>query len=557
MLEQLYIENVAVIERASMELTSGFNVLTGETGAGKSIIIDSLSAVLGERTSRDLIRTGAPKAVVSAVFSGIGGAAAEKIAELGFAPEEDGTLILSRSMTAEGKNNCKIGGRPAIVSLLREVGRLLVNIHGQHDSQALLDPDIHYTFLDALADNAAQRADYAAVLEQYKRTARALRALNADEQDKQKRTELLTYKINELETADIQLGELDELTEACRRMQNGRQIMQALSCAVGLLYGDEDNPGGVSAVLSAGKYTQEAAQDFDSLRPLAERLTELGYEVEAASQELRRTLETQDFSPVALAQAEERLELLRTLTHKYGGDEAELLKQLDAAKEELDTITHSGEEQKRLEEELEILKYRLIETAARVTDTRKAAGAHFSAAVEAELAFLNMKGVGFVADIQPTSYTKTGADKVEFLISTNPGEPPKPLARIASGGELSRIMLAIKNVLAELDEIPTLIFDEIDTGISGRAARAVGIKLKAVSKGRQVICITHLAQIAAMADNHLFIEKNAQDGRTFTEVKRLLGNDRVDEIARIMSGGQLTDSLEQSARELLKMGSEV
>lgn len=557
MLEQLYIENVAVIEKSGMELTSGLNILTGETGAGKSIIIDSLSAVLGERTSRDLIRTGSEKASVSAVFSGISDSIAARLAELGFEPDEDGSLIMQRTMSADGKNSCKIGGRPATVSVMREVGRLLINIHGQHDSQLLLNPDTHYTFLDSMAENSAEMENYAAVFAEYRKTAKALRALNTDENEKSRRAEILTYKINELETAEITPGELEELTKKRNQLQNGRHVLEKLSAAYSLLAGDEEDGGAASFVSEAGEYLSDAGQYLAEVSQAGDRLSEIGFELDGIADDIRRILDTSDFSPEALRETEERLETLRSLTAKYGGNEEELLIQLDEARGELAGITGSEAEQIRLENELEDLKYKLIDAAAAVTETRKKAGAAFSAAVEAELEFLNMKGVGFTADIRPDSYTKTGADRVEFLISTNPGEPPKPLSKIASGGELSRIMLAIKNVLAERDGIPTLIFDEIDTGISGRAARAVGIKLKEVSRGRQVICITHLAQIAAMADNHLFIEKTEQQGRTFTEVRQLSGNDRVDEIARIMSGGQLTESLEQTARELLEFGRSV
>lgn len=554
MLEQLYIENVAVIEKTQLELTAGFNVLTGETGAGKSIIIDSLSAVLGERTSRDIIRTGSERAVVSAVFTGISERICDKISELGYSTE-DGSLILSRVMSLDGKNICKIGGRPASVSSMREVGRLLINIHGQHDSQALLDPDIHYTFLDALADNEAERLAYSEAFEKYKRTAKALRALNTDEEEKARRIDLLSYKVDELEAAKLREGEIEELTSKRTQMQNGQNVINDLSAAAGLLNGDEDNSGGVWAVGSAAEHTAQAGEYIEKLKPISERLTELGFELEGIADELQKALDGLDFSPEALLKTEDRLDLLHTLCRKYGGDEAGLIAQLSDAKAQLAEINHSNDEQLRLENELEELKYRLIDTAAKVSETRKTAGESFAAGVMAELEFLNMNGVGFVAQVTPTSYTKTGADKVEFLISTNPGESPKPLAKIASGGELSRIMLAIKNVLSAKDQIPTLIFDEIDTGISGRAARAVGVKLKQVSKGRQVICITHLAQIAAMADNHLFIAKSEMNGRTSTSVKQLLENDRVDEIARIMSGGQLTESLEQTARELLESGS--
>lgn len=555
MLQQLYIENIAVIERSSLELTAGFNLLTGETGAGKSIVIDAIGAVLGERTSRDLIRTGCDRAEVTAVFS-LSPPMAEEIAALGY-PAEDGSLILTRTLTADGRNLCKAGGKPATLSVLREIGRRLINIHGQHDSQALLNPETHYQYLDALAENEAIRSAYLSALEVYKKIVRDLRALQTDEEAQAKRADLLRYQIDELRAAELRPGETEALKERRHALQNHAEILRTLATITTLLRGDEDQNGAADLLNTAVDQGEAAAALLPGLSALSSRTADLAAELESAATDWQQALDSTDFSPEELAQVEERLNLLYDLSSKYGGDEAALLRYLETAEADLEAISTSADRIAALEAEQESAGEKLIAAASALTESRKTAGERFSAAVREELAFLNMPGVDFSVSIQPSSYNKTGADRVEFLISANAGEAPRPLAKVASGGELSRVMLAIKCVLAEKDAVPTLIFDEIDTGISGRAARAVGIKLKQVSRGRQVICITHLAQIAAMADNHMLIDKRVEGGRTFTAVERLSENDRVAEIARILSGGQLTESLEQTAREMIEYGKTV
>lgn len=555
MLQQLYIENIAVIEKSSMELTAGFNLLTGETGAGKSIIIDSINAVLGERTSRDLIRTGCDRAVVTAVFS-LDQRLCAAIGEMGY-PAEDGSLMISRTITSDGKNICKVGGRPATLSVLREIGKLLVNIHGQHDSQSLLDPATHYTFLDAMAGNGREKSRYDEAFNEYRTIAKQLRALDTDEAEKARTLELLNYQIEELSDADIQPGEMAKLKEKRQQLQNSGKILEGIAAVCGALKGNEDFSGAVSLLETAAEEGGAVGELMPELREDAERLGELVYELEAIADNWQRAQDNADFSPVLLDEIEDRLNLLYELGTKYGQTEEEMLEFLKRASEQRAGIEQSDRRRAELEDQLDAAQDKLITAAAALTKTRKAAGEKISADIGAELEFLNMPGVRFCVQTEPSKYDRTGADRVEFLISANPGEPPKPLVKIASGGELSRIMLAVKSVLAERDSIPTLIFDEIDTGISGRAARAVGIKLKQVSRGRQVICITHLAQIAAMADNHMLIEKQSDGQKTYTAVRTLSDEERVRELARIMSGGQLTESLAQTARELLEYGKSV
>ncbi len=551
MLEQLYIENIAVIEKQSLAFSAGFNLLTGETGAGKSIIIDALHAVLGERTSRELIRTGAKRGVVSATFGGITGRLAQRIAELGYAPEADGTLLLQRIMTADGKNICRVGGQPATVSVLKEIGRFLINIHGQHDSSALLNSDSHYRYIDVLAGNGEIRRGYAAALAEYKQVVKALRALETDAAELARRAEYLAFQVEELEAMAPVPGEKEQLLEERKVLQSGQQILEALAAVYARLAGGEDVPGALELVQGAAEDAGKAAVLLPDLAGKADRLTALGFELESVTDEIRSALEGADFSPDRQAQVEERLELYFQLERKYGVPADELSGLLESAKAQQLDLNQYDQRKQELEEALDGAKERLIDAAALLTESRKTAGEAFAQAVCRELEFLNMPGVRFVVSVEPASYAKTGADRVEFLISANVGEPPKPLARIASGGELSRIMLAIKCVLAGKDAVPTLIFDEIDTGISGNAAEKVGRKLRQVSEGRQVICITHLAQIAALAHRHLYIEKQTENHRTVTSVTPLEGEARVAEIARLLAGGQLTDALRATAQELL------
>lgn len=557
MLKQLYIENIAVIEKNALELDEGFNLLTGETGAGKSIIIDSIHAILGERTSRELIRTGCDQAAVSALFIDLGAAARAKLEELGFTAEEDGSLLLQRILRADGKGSCRIGGRPATVSILRELGRTLVDIHGQHDNQALLNPDGHMRFVDALADNAGLLADYQETYRAVKALQREWKALQLDDAEKARRTDLLSFQVRELEEARIRPGEREELTARRAVIQNGEHIAGSLRAARAALKGEGEAAGALALLEAAGQSAREAGRYLADLDEPGERLTAIQYELEEIADRFQQELEQVEFDPNELEQIEERLDQLYRLSRKYGETEEEMLAFLEKAGSELESIVSGEARLAELEGRLDAEKERLREKGEALTQSRRLAGERLDEAVCRELAFLNMPGVQFITRRTEGVYTALGADQIEFFISTNPGEPPKPLSKIASGGELSRIMLAIKSVLAGHDQVDTLIFDEIDTGISGRAAQQVGIKLKEVSRRRQVVCITHLAQIAAMADHHMLIEKRVQDGRTYTEVKNLSGEARVNEIARIMSGGEITEHLRRTALDMLEAGGRV
>ncbi len=557
MLKQLYIENIAVIEKTSLQLEEGFNLLTGETGAGKSIIIDSIHAILGQRTSRELIRTGCEQATVTAVFSCPGPAVLSRLEELGYPPEEDDDLLIQRTLRQDGKGSCRIGGRPATVSILRELGRLLVDIHGQHDSQALLNPEGHLDFVDALAENKGILEDYRNTYTQVRRLQKEWKALQMDDAEKARRMDLLTFQIGELEEAGLRPGEREELAARRTVIQNSEHIAASLRTALAAISGEEEGPGALTLVEAAGGAAADAGRYLEGLPEQAERLTAIQYELEEIADRFRRDLEAVDYNPAEQEQIEERLDQLYRLSRKYGETEEEMLAFLESARAERDGIQRSEQRLARLEEELDAAKLQLQQKGARLTESRREAGMGLDAAVCRELAFLNMPDVQFITHIEPAVYTAAGADKVEFFISTNPGEPPKPLSKIASGGELSRIMLAIKSVLASHDRVGTLIFDEIDTGVSGRAAQKVGIKLKEVSRSRQVICITHLAQIAALADRHMLIEKHVRDGRTYTEVRPLAGEKRVEEIARMMSGGEVSEHLRNTALEMLEAGRKV
>ncbi|HHW46257.1 MAG TPA: DNA repair protein RecN [Clostridiales bacterium] len=552
MLAHLHIENIAVIEKADIEFINGFNVLTGETGAGKSIIIDSINAIIGERTSRELIRTGCDRAVVSAVFVDLNSAAVEKLNELGFAPDDEGNLLVQRIINSDGKSVARINGMPATVTVLRELGRTLINIHGQHDSQSLLDPSTHYKYLDLISENGSVLHNYREAFEGFKKVRKAFQQTEMDESEKARLLDLLNFQISELEAANIRLGEYEELKSKRDFLQNYEKVAMLISRVGQYLSGDEDTQGAVSLVKLAGDDMAEIAEILGEAKGLAERLATLGYELEEAAEDLRVLADNIEYNPQELERIENRLDLLGRLMLKYGGSEQEMLAFLEDCKRKRDDIVFNEQRRQQLEKELEQAKLKLISCGNALTESRKDAAAEFSKAVCAALEFLDMSGVKFKAEIKKAPYSATGADEIEFLISTNPGEPPKSLAKIASGGELSRIMLAIKSVLAGKDDVDTLIFDEIDTGISGHAAGQVGIKLKNLSKDKQVICVTHLAQIAAMADCHLLIEKSVNQGRTFTTVRRIEGEEQIKEISRIISGGEITESIRNTAREMIE-----
>lgn len=554
MLSQLFIQNIAVIEKVQVTFEKGLNVFTGETGAGKSIVIDALNAVLGNRTSRELVRTGAPKALVTALFEEIGDETKEQLLSLGFEPEEDGSLLLSREISSDGKTSCKIGGRPATVSILREVAQSLINIHGQHDSQSLLQPEQHLGYIDQFGKTAALLKEYRLEYAYYAELQRKLHQLRTDEREKAQRMDLLSYQINEISAAALLPGEEEDLQTAKKKMQNSAKIVEALHVTHDLLQGAEESDG----ILSMLDQAQEQIQILETYYPQlkSDRILDIRYELEEVEETLRDALSDAEMDPAELDRIEERLDLIFRLKRKYGGSVEEILNFADQAQQELDSITHAEELQSKLEKEESQSKERLMGLAKRLSEKRKAAAKLFEKQVCAELAFLDMPSVRFFVHAETDKPDETGVDRMEFYISTNPGEPPKPIGKIASGGELSRIMLSLKNVIAEGDRVGTLIFDEVDTGVSGRAAQKIGRKLKQASSGRQIICVTHLAQVAAFADTHLLIAKTVQDGRTFTTVQALPQEERVRELARIMGGESITPTVLASARELILQAKE-
>ncbi len=549
MLYSLKIENIAIIEQAEISFSPGLNVLTGETGAGKSIIIDSINAVLGERTSRELIRSGAQSARVTAVFENVSQQVKDAVEEIG-ASCEDSTLILTR-VISDSKNTCRINGAPATVSMLKKIGERLVNIHGQHDSQALLAPDKHCGFIDSIAENGALRDEYKSCFSQLVRVKKELEALYTDEDKKAAKLELLDFQIDEIEKAALRAGERDELAVKKNLCLNSQKVLKAYNAAYAALLGADDGAGAVDALQSCAQLLENAAKISPEAESAAKSAKELYYGLADLSAQVRSLRDSFDYNPEMLAEIDERLDIIFRLTHKYGADEAAVLANLEAMKLEREKIVHCDEKAQELEVRLVELSENLKELAAKLTDSRKTAARMFEKRVCEELSFLDMPNVRFIVDIRPASYSSKGADTVEFLISANAGETPKPLAKIASGGELSRTMLAIKNVISAKDDIATLIFDEVDAGVSGRAAQKIALKLKEVSDGRQVICVTHLAQIAAGADSHLKISKSVEDNKTYTQVSVLDFEQRKYELARIMSGLEATSLQLESAEELL------
>ncbi len=553
MLTSLQIENIAVIEKAEISFDKGLNVLTGETGAGKSIIIDSINAVLGERTTRELVRAGASSAKVSALFFDLSQAAGLVLESLGLEPEEDGSLLIQRSISADGRSVCRINGKTATVSMLRQLGGELINIHGQHDSQSLLSPDRHIGFIDALAQDGKLLEEYHSLFASYVKVRRALNELQMDEDEKLRKTDLLRFQIDELEAANLQIGERESLTQERTRCLNAEKILQSLRRAYDAVNGTEESLGASQLLTDAAASLQEAARYYDAVDQTAQEVLELSYHLEAYTDEIRSAFDALSYNPGDLERIEERLDLLYKLSRKYGETEEEMLAYLDNARKELDEIAFSEERIEQLHEERRELVRKIKALAVTLSDVRRQTGERFAKQVEEELAYLDMPHVRFLVRHEQTKPGPNGADEIEFLISANPGEPPRPLAKIASGGELSRIMLAIKNVLSDSDEIGTLIFDEIDTGVSGRAAQKIALKLKQVSAGRQVICVTHLAQIAAQADCHLLIQKTVRKEKTYTQVDALDFEGRKRELARIMGGMEEITPLQlQSAEELLR-----
>lgn len=553
MLKYLHIENIAVIEKTDFELSNGFNVLTGETGAGKSIIIDAINAVLGERTSKELIRSGCDKAEVSAIFSDLSDESLMSLNENGFEADEEGNLLIRRVLSLSGNGSIKINGKPATAGILRAVGRTLINIHGQHDNQGLLDPDTHYLYIDRLAENQKILDEYYREFKKLNAIRKELAAAETDEDEKRRMTELLQYQISELEAAQIKPGEVSELKEQLETVQNYQKTMSSLNEAYFLINGSDDEDGAASMVKNAQKSVLGIkSAKFDAL---SQKLGEIIAMLDDVGCDIKDYTQSTEIAGLDGEKIGQRLDLLYKLMLKYGDSEEKMLEFLEKASDELEKINLSEKRISELADELDNSTERLVSLGDRLTASRVKAAEQFSRDVTSALSALDMPGVVFEVNISKGRYTKLGCDNVQFFIKTNAGEGTKPLSRIASGGELSRVMLAIKSVLADKDDVDTLIFDEIDTGISGRAAGKVGARLKLVSGSRQVICVTHLAQIAAFAANHLLISKRVENDRTFTSVDTLSFEDRITEIARIMSGTEITENLYNSAKELLDRSS--
>lgn len=551
MLRTLSIENIAVIEKAKIDFDGGLNVLTGETGAGKSIVVDSINAVLGERTSKELVRTGSDFAFVSAFFENINATVCGELEKLGYTPEDDGSLLITRRISKDGRSSCRINGMPATVSVLHTLGKALVNIHGQHDSQSLLDPEQHYKFIDMLSGDSSALSDYKAAFSRFLSVRRELKALTAAADSADKNTELLEYQIKELEEADIKIGEAQALNARKKVMDSAEEAAKAYSSALEAINGDDENPGAESLLQSALESVVRFSELSPEIKKAAALLENAVDEIADAKSVIDGELSVLDFDPREREEIEERLDELFRLGKKYGDGEEKMLAYLDNAKRKLNSIVNNEEELEKLNDEYDKAYADVLAAAEKLTALRKKTAQKFAEDVENQLAYLDMPKINFTVDFKKGIMSSAGLDKIEFLISANPGEEPKPLVKIASGGELSRIMLGIKSILAYNDTVDTLIFDEIDTGVSGRASQKIGLKLKEVSKNTQVICVTHSAQIASNADSHFLISKDISGDRTFTSVTLLDRSQRRNELARIMGGLEITDAMLNSAEELL------
>lgn len=548
MLELLHIENIAIIEAADIEFAPGFNALTGETGAGKSIVIDSLSAVLGQRTSRELIRTGAEKAFVSAAFSGM---APELTEELGIQPEADGTLLLQREIQTDGKNVCRVNGRPVTVGQLRALGARLLNIHGQHDGQQLLDEEQHIVYLDSFGRVESLAITYAEKYKNFTDIRRQIGALQMDEAEKARRVDTLQYQIEELRRAKLKPGEEEELTARRGMLRNAEKFLDAVAGADYALNGDDSGGGALSALRQAQDALSGVRHLDDAFGQLYERLGEAYsevYDIAATVEDKRGEL---DVSPGELDRVESRMDLLYRLKKKYGATVEDMLDYQARCEAELAQIEDAGDTLVRLEQALSKAEKEARQAAQALSDARKAAADRLTSQILAELQQLDMGKIRFAVDFAEKPLDSDGMDTVRFLMSANVGEELRPIHKIASGGELARIMLAMKNVLSEQDHVGTMVFDEVDTGVSGRAAQKVAEKMARISRRKQVLCVTHLPQLAAMADTHFSVEKGERGGRTYTEVRRLDREQRRRELARLTGGSHVSQTMLDGAEELL------
>lgn len=551
MLKTLCIENIAVIEKADIEFSKGFNVLTGETGAGKSIVVDSINAILGERTSKELVRAGSENAFVTAYFEDINSEVKQKLNEFDLPCEDDGTLMLSRKISAQGKSTCRINGSVCTVSMLKEVGNLLVNIHGQHDSQTLLNADYHYKFVDMYGSLDGVLDEYKQSFKQLLSVRKQLKALTLDADERDRQIELLDYQIKELTDAEIKVGEWDELKKRKNLILNSQNLLQSLNSALAAFNGSDDYSG-ISTLLSTAVKELGTVSDVDGdIKAVYDKAEALNDSVEVVKDALLDKINSIEFEPEELDRIEERLNLYYTFSNKYGETEQDMLYYLDEAVKKRAAFENSEEELEKLNVRYDEIFNQTVALAQKLTDLRKSTAEKLENEICKQLEFLDMPKIKFTTSFEKGNLSANGWDKIEFLIATNVGETAKPLAKIASGGELSRIMLAIKSIIAQKDSIDTLIFDEIDTGVSGKASRKIGLKLKELGAFTQVICVTHSAQIASVADSHFLIEKNVENDRTYTNVTVLDYDGRKNELARIMGGINATESLLKSAEELL------
>ena len=547
MLSLLHIENIAVIECADIAFDAGFNILTGETGAGKSIVIDAISAILGERAYRDMIRTGTSKASVRAVFT--------EVPELSWfadnGVEYDPETVIQREVHLDGKNVCRVNGSLVTVSILRKLGIQLINIHGQHDSASLFDENNHLQFLDAYAENQVLQEAYAGKYTTVSKLRREIERLHMDESEKLRRMETLRYQINEISKANLQPGEDESLEQRRKILQNAEKLSDGIHSAVDCLYGGDDSDGAAALLADAERELARLVRYTDAYNELHEKVADLMYQVQDVAEELRDARDDLSYSADELEQIEARLDVIHKLRRKYGSDCEEILQYLDKAQKELDEIEFADDHVERLKVKCEKAEQEAWDAAIALRENRMGAAKELSKRILSELAQLDMPRVQFACNFTQTELTPIGADMVAFYMSANAGEALKPLSKVASGGELARIMLAMKNVLAEQDQVATLIFDEVDTGVSGRAAQKVAEKLRSVAKSKQVLCVTHLPQLAALANTHLLIAKEERDGRTYTTVTPLDMEGRKRELARIIGGANITEITLKSAEEML------
>lgn len=547
MLSILHIENIAVIECADISFDAGFNVLTGETGAGKSIVIDAISAILGERAYRDMIRTGADKASVRGVFT--------DVPDLPWFAENgvpyDSEVVVHREIYLDGKNICRVNGTLVTVSILRKLGIQLINIHGQHDSASLFDENNHLIFLDSYAENEALRNTYTSCYEQVNSLRKEIQRMHMDEGEKLRRMETLRFQIDEISKAELEPDEDTLLEQRRKLLQNAEKLSDGIQAASVCLYGDDDSDGATSLLADAEREIAKLSRYTDAYEPLREKLTDLMYQVQDVAEEVRDIRDDLSYSPDELEEIEIRLDVIHRLKRKYGSTCEEILFYLDNAKKELDEIEFADDTIERLKKKLVKAENDAMDVAMKLRENRKQFAEQLSCQILSELAQLDMPRVQFSCKFTETELTSNGIDQVAFYMSANAGEALKPLNKVASGGELARIMLAMKNVLAEQDRVATLIFDEVDTGVSGRAAQKVAEKLRSVAKNKQVLCVTHLPQLAALASTHFLIDKHEKDGRTYTTVTPLNLEGRKQELARIIGGSIITETTLKSAEEML------